>query len=426
MKHKSFKAFKAKYFQDVDDFFNSPTFEDMCEHVAETLENKRVWTFGTYIPRTDEQIKEYYKENNDQIGTFFEDTLDLAPILIKIIREGRVLSSGSQGGLIQERVDLGRHLRGEKGEEQRFIHRQRAYFDFILPKKRAEKVARKLRDLGLIVQSEKSTRYTYWPDGLINETIIVSPTNEDQIGLPVTTEQKIYSNGRKGKIREVTWANGVAPAKLNFRSFESYRPDMYDYLVQNYTKLNVVDPEFGRNDMWEKILKVLKETKATGSNRNPSAKRKTETYVTRLPKGEYYVVDPCYVLGDLYDDFLPDLLKIKNAKAFEYENGKLRRVGNDLQDRTFVVTTDFGGDGTYDGQIRSGGKTRKFGVDVDAGMVSLIPVKMVKDIGQKSMMGPFPKVKFVDMADVVIYKDARGMTTSFEASDGRSTVRVDF
>jgi hypothetical protein len=154
--------------------------------------------------------------------------------------------------------------------------------------------------------------------------------------------------------------------------------------------------------------------------------KKTETYVTRLPKGEYYVADPCYVLGDLYDDFLPDLLKIKNAKAFEYENGKLHQVSGDLEDRTFVVTTDFGGDGTYDGQIRSGGKTRKFGVGVDAGMVSLIPVKMVKEIGQKLVMGPFPKVKFVDMADVVIYKDARGMTTSFEASDGRSTVRVDF
>jgi hypothetical protein len=180
-----------------------------------------------------------------------------------------------------------------------------------------------------------------------------------------------------------------------------------------------------RTILKENNIKGRISIRAPKVHKNPSAK-KSQTYVTRLPKGEYYVVDPCYVLGDLYDKFLPDLLKIKNAKAFEYENGKLRRVGNDLQDRTFVVTTDFGGDGTYDGQIRSGGKTRKFGVGVDAGMVSLIPVKMVKEIGQKSMMGPFPKIKFVDMADVVIYKDARGMTTSFEASDGRSTVRVDF
>ena len=181
-----------------------------------------------------------------------------------------------------------------------------------------------------------------------------------------------------------------------------------------------------RTILKENNIKGRISIRAPKVHKNPSAKKKSQTYVTLLPKGEYYVADPCYVLGDLYDEFLPEFLKIKNAKAYEYANGKLRRVGNDLQDRTFVITCDFGGDGTYDGEIRSGRKTKKIEVPVDAGSVGLFPVKMVKAIGQKSVMGPFPKVKFVDAADVVIYKNAKRMTTGLEASDGRTTVFVDY
>jgi hypothetical protein len=133
-----------------------------------------------------------------------------------------------------------------------------------------------------------------------------------------------------------------------------------------------------------------------------------------LPAGEYYVVDPSYVMGDVHQDFVGDFIKIRNAKVFTEGEHK------------FLVLTDFGGDGTYDGVIDTQGKrTRKISIGVDSGMVSLIPVKFVKEIGAKVLGGRHPKVKFVKPAKIYLQKK-KGMTSTVEIVDGSSNVFIGF
>jgi hypothetical protein len=136
-----------------------------------------------------------------------------------------------------------------------------------------------------------------------------------------------------------------------------------------------------------------------------------------LPAGEYYVVDPCYVLGDVYDEFIQDFMKLDYAKIYTYEKYK------------FLVTSGFGGDGTYDGHI-TGAKSRKIRVPVDAGMVALIPVALVKAIGGAAR---YPKVKFTKSASVTLKKVKKtshpnyaGMLNAFKVSDGHNSVEVNF
>jgi hypothetical protein len=133
-----------------------------------------------------------------------------------------------------------------------------------------------------------------------------------------------------------------------------------------------------------------------------------------LPPGEYYVVDPSYVMGDVFDDYVEEFIKVKNAKIFSDGDSKL------------LAITDFGGDGTYDGTIETQGKRpRKISIPVDAGMVSLIPVKMVKEIGAAISLGPHPKVKFKSSAQIYLTKK-KGMTSTVEVTDGFSNVYIDF
>ena len=164
-----------------------------------------------------------------------------------------------------------------------------------------------------------------------------------------------------------------------------------------------------------------------------------------LPPSEYYVVDPSYVMGDVYDDFVDEFIPIKNAKILRLMVGstpltankkgtyspKLLRGGLSEGDYKFLIITDFGGDGTYDGIIETQGKRpRKIHIPVDVGMVSLIPVKMVKEIGAKILGGPHPKVKFKNPAQIyltrVSYGADKGMTSTVEVTDGFSKVYIDF
>lgn len=148
----------------------------------------------------------------------------------------------------------------------------------------------------------------------------------------------------------------------------------------------------------------------------------------RLDAGDYYIVDPSYVLGDVLNEMLPQIFKQRNAKV--YKRGNKRRLK--LRDYTFLIVSDFGGDGMYDGVIHST-RRRKIQVPVDSGMVGVIPVALVKEIGlpRTRYLKPYPKITFDRPASVKIHKSRgndlpKGATAAFEVSDGENKVEVHF
>jgi hypothetical protein len=148
----------------------------------------------------------------------------------------------------------------------------------------------------------------------------------------------------------------------------------------------------------------------------------------RLDSGDYYIVDPSYVLGDVFNEMLPQIFKQRNAKV--YKRGNKRRLK--LRDYTFLIVSDFGGDGLYDGVIHST-RRQKIQVPVDSGMVGVIPVALVKEIGlpRSRYQKRYPKITFARPATVKIHKSRgndlpKGATAGFEVSDGENKVEVHF
>lgn len=130
----------------------------------------------------------------------------------------------------------------------------------------------------------------------------------------------------------------------------------------------------------------------------------------KLPAGAYWVADPSYVFGRNWAEKCDEMLDIVNV-------GVLQDAGH-----PYVVVADFGGDGLYDGTVKTTEGSTTIRVPVDAGMMGLIPVAL----SAKAPYRNAATVAFAKPVRVQVERDARGMTTGWQASDGATSVRVGF
>lgn len=149
----------------------------------------------------------------------------------------------------------------------------------------------------------------------------------------------------------------------------------------------------------------------------------------QLDRGEYIIADPSYIISDLLNANMAQVLKQTNAKVYRQRNAK----GLKLKDYTYVIFSDFGGDGTFDGTILTGKSEKNILIGVDSGMISLVPVAMVKEFGDAGSK-TYPKIKFTEPAQIKIWKSqgrpkhvlAKGATVAFAVTDGRTALYVPF
>ena len=94
-------------------------------------------------------------------------------------------------------------------------------------------------------------------------------------------------------------------------------------------------------------------------------KKERKNKMELLPRGEYVIADPCYLIRDNWEDLL------EKTKHFGKDTGNKRMVHTYRDWKLFVSTTKYG-DGTYKA-------TNGILYNVDSGTIGCIPIELCDD-----------------------------------------------
>ena len=122
----------------------------------------------------------------------------------------------------------------------------------------------------------------------------------------------------------------------------------------------------------------------------------------KIPKGEYFLGDPCYCFGKKWSDILDETDFFNRSKVIETESGP----------KILIAFNTAHGDGRYEDQ--HGNK-----YSVDAGLIGLVPVEIIDPKYSKEELSKLGRFVTFDENAVA---QSNGGTLSF----GQYVIKTDF
>lgn len=122
----------------------------------------------------------------------------------------------------------------------------------------------------------------------------------------------------------------------------------------------------------------------------------------KIPKGEYFLGDPCYCFGKKWSDILDETDFFNRSKVMETEAGP----------KILMAFNTAHGDGTYEDQYGNE-------YSVDAGLIGLVPVEIIELKYSRERLSELGKFVTFNEGDIV---KSNGGTLSF----GQYIIKTDF